>query len=194
MQFEIFKFDTVASTNDVAMDLIKDKKKEAGFVYADIQTHGRGTKGRKWISEMGNLFVSIFFPLKSKFPPFNEFSIINPVIISEIIYNFCNDCKISFKWPNDILLNNKKVCGILQEVITLNNKTFLLIGVGINTISNPEIYKDYDATNILKETKKKPPIGKIINMLIEAYEKFFIQLKSYSFIKYKTKVKIMSTN
>ena len=194
MQIKIFKYKKVTSTNDIAMKLIREKKKESGFVYAETQTKGRGTKGRRWISEMDNFFGTIFFQLKENYPPFNEFSIINPVIISEIIYNFCNDCKISFKWPNDILLNNKKVCGILQEVITLNNKTFLLIGVGINTISNPEIYKDYDATNILKETKKKPPIGKIINMLIEAYEKFFIQLKSYSFIKYKTKVKIMSTN
>ena len=194
MQLEIFKYKEVTSTNDIAMKLIREKNKESGFVYAETQTKGRGTQGSRWISEMGNFFGTIFFQLKKSYPPFNEFSIINPVIISEIIYNFCNDCKISFKWPNDILLNDKKVCGILQEVITLNNKNFLLIGVGINTISNPKISKAYQATNILIETKKKPPIGNIISMLTEAYENFFIELKGYSFTKYKKKAETMSKN
>ena len=84
MKFEIFKFEIVTSTNDVAVDLIKDEKKEYGCVYADTQTKGRGTKGKEWVSEMGNLFGSIFFPLKKNYPPFNEFSIINPVIISDL--------------------------------------------------------------------------------------------------------------
>ena len=83
MKFEIFKFKNVTSTNDMAINLIKEKKKENGCVYANTQTKGRGTHGRKWISDEGNLFGSIFFPLKNNYPPFNEFSIINPVIISE---------------------------------------------------------------------------------------------------------------
>ena len=55
MKFEIFKFKSVTSTNDVAIELIK-KENETGCVYAGTQTRGRGTKGRKWISEKGNLF------------------------------------------------------------------------------------------------------------------------------------------
>ena len=194
MQLEIFKYKKVTSTNDVAMKLIREKKKESGLVYAETQTKGRGTKGSKWLSEMGNFFGTIFFQLKNDYPPFNEFSMINPVIISEVIYNFSNDCKISFKWPNDIFLNNKKVCGILQEVITLNNKTFLLIGIGINIISNPKISKDYKATNILTETKKKPSLKNIIDLLSTAYEKFFAQLKKYNFTKYRIKAESMSVN
>tara|TARA_B100000686_G_scaffold353567_1_gene459703 strand:+ start:3833 stop:4417 length:585 start_codon:yes stop_codon:yes gene_type:complete len=192
MQFEIFKFDTVASTNDVAMDLIKDKKKEAGFVYADIQTHGRGTKGRKWISEMGNLFVSIFFPLKSKFPPFNEFSIINPVIISNVIKKFCTNKQISFKWPNDIFINGRKICGILQEVITSKEKKFLIIGVGINIISNPKINNNYEATNIFFESNQKPKTQELIKLLVKSYEKFFIEIETYNFMNFKAQADQMS--
>ena len=69
--------------------MIKEKKKDTGCIYADKQTKGRGTQGKKWVSEMGNLFGSIFFPLKNNYPPFNEFSMINPVIISEVIKKFC---------------------------------------------------------------------------------------------------------
>jgi len=61
MQFKIFKFESVTSTNDVAIDLIRSNKEETGCVFADLQTRGRGTKGKIWISEMGNLFISIFF-------------------------------------------------------------------------------------------------------------------------------------
>jgi len=193
MELEIFRFNEVTSTNDIAIQLIREEKKESGFVYADDQTEGRGTKGRRWYSEVGNFFGTIFFQIKKNYPPFNEFSMINPVIISEVIYNFCNDCKISFKFPNDILLNNKKVCGILQEIITINNKSFLLIGIGINIISNPKISNHYEATNILAETREKPSIKRIVHMLIESYEKFFCQLKQYKFIKYRSKIELMST-
>ena len=125
MKFKIFKFTSVTSTNDMAINLIKEEKKEIGYVYANTQTKGRGTYGRKWISDEGNLFGSIFFPLKSNYPPFNEFSIINSVIISDIIKSLCSKQNISFKLPNDVFVNGRKICGILQELITLNQKQFL---------------------------------------------------------------------
>ena len=124
MKFKIFKFKNVTSTNDVAINLIKEDKKETGCIYAETQTKGRGTRGRRWISQKGNFFGSIFFPLKNDYPPFNEFTIINPVIISGVMENFCEKKNISFKWPNDVFLNGKKICGILQELITLNSKKF----------------------------------------------------------------------
>ena len=71
MEFEILKFESVTSTNDVAINLIKEKKKETGCVYANEQTKGRGTRGKKWVSKKGNLFGSIFFPLEKNYPPFN---------------------------------------------------------------------------------------------------------------------------
>ena len=63
MKFEIFKYENVTSTNDVAINLIKEEKKEFGCVYASTQTKGRGTRGKKWVSDKGNLFSSIFFLL-----------------------------------------------------------------------------------------------------------------------------------
>ena len=63
MKFEILKFKSVTSTNDVAVNLIKEKKKLTGCVCSELQTKGRGTYGKKWISEKGNLFLTLFFPL-----------------------------------------------------------------------------------------------------------------------------------
>ena len=149
MKFKIFKFANVTSTNDVAINLIKEKKIDFGCVYADIQTRGRGTRGRQWVSTHGNLFGSIFFPLKKNYPPFNEFSIINPVIVSSVIEHFCEKKDISFKWPNDVFVNGKKICGILQELITLNSKKFLIIGIGVNVISNPNINNKYHVLHFI---------------------------------------------
>ena len=121
MKFEIFKFGSVTSTNDVAINLIKEKKKMDGFVYADIQTKGRGTYGKNWISNKGNLFSTIFFVMQKNYPSFNEFSIINAVIISNVIKHFCSKENINLKFPNDIFVNGKKICCLLQEFISLGN-------------------------------------------------------------------------
>ena len=192
MKFKIFKFRNVTSTNDVAINLIKEDKKETGCIYAEIQTKGRGTRGRRWISQKGNFFGSIFFPLKNYYPPFNEFTIINPVIISGVMENFCEKKNISFKWPNDVFLNGKKICGILQELITLNSKKFLIIGIGINIVSNPNINAKYETTNIFLETRKMPSIKEIINQIIFSYEKFFLNLNSYNYNNFKKKADLMA--
>jgi len=192
MKFKIFKFNNVTSTNDVAINLIKKEKKKIGCVYANTQTKGRGSHGKKWVSNKGNLFVSIFFPLKNKFPSFNEFSIINPVIISGVINYFCDKKNISFKWPNDVFVNKKKICGILQEVIVSNSKRFLIIGIGLNISSSPNIQAKYKTTNIFKETQNKPTSKKLINLLIESYEKFFLNLDSYNFENFKKETDLMA--
>ena len=194
MKFKIFKFKSVTSTNDVALNLIQQEKKETGYVYADTQTKGKGTHGRKWISNKGNLFGTLFFPLKNNYPAFNEFSIINPVILSNVIENYCEKKKISFKWPNDVLVNGKKICGILQELITSNSKKFLIIGIGVNILSNPNIKSKYQATNILLETKKKPKIKEILDLIIASYEKFFFDLNSYNYKHFKEKADLMALN
>jgi BirA family biotin operon repressor/biotin-[acetyl-CoA-carboxylase] ligase len=191
MKFEIFKFDRATSTNDVAISLIKNKQKKVGCVYVDIQTKGRGTHGREWVSQKGNLFASIFFSLEKNYPPFNEFSIINPIIISDVIKHFCNK-NIKLKFPNDIFVNGKKICGILQEVITSKDKNFLIIGIGINIVSNPDINKDYKATNLLLETKKKRNIKDLITYIIFSYEKFFIDLNLYNYANFKKKAESMA--
>ena len=194
MKFEIFKFENVTSTNDIAINLIKNEQKETGYVYAETQTKGRGTHGREWISGKGNLFGSIFFPLKNNYPPFNEFSMINPLIISDVIKHFCEMKNINLKFPNDIFVNGKKICGILQELITSNDKKFLIIGIGVNILSSPNISDKYQTTNILLQTKKKPKIEEIIDLIITSYEKFFIDLNSYNYVHFKKKADLMALN
>ena len=194
MKFKIYNFGRVTSTNDMAINLIKEEKKESGCVCADSQTKGRGTHGRKWISDKGNLFISIFFPLKDGYPSFNEFTIINPIIISGVISHFCKKENVNLKFPNDILVNRKKICGILQELITSNSEKFLIIGIGVNIVSNPETKNNYQTTNILLQTEKKPKIKEIIDLIISSYEKFFVDLNSYNYGHFKKQADLMAIN
>ena len=90
-----------------------------------------------------NLFLSLFFPLEEKYPTFDEFSIINPIIILNVIKKFCDGKKLGLKFPNDVFYNRKKICGLLQELITQKNKKFLIIGIGLNIFSNPNINNKY---------------------------------------------------
>ena len=194
MKFEIIKFKSVTSTNDTAINMIRKKKKLSGCIYADLQSKGRGTHGKEWISENGNLFISLFFPLEKKYPSFTEFSIITPVIITDVIKKFCYGEKINLKFPNDVFLNKKKVCGILQEIITQDDKKFLIIGIGLNVISNPDLKNFYKTTNILLETKKKINIDEVINQILNSYKRFFTNLNSYNYENFKTKAQQMVLN
>ena len=191
MKFKVYKYKSLTSTNDQAISCIKDKKINFGFIFSHIQTKGRGTKGKKWISLKGNLFGSIFFPLKENYPTFHEFTFITPIIIYDVIKSFCINSSLSLKWPNDILINKKKFCGILQEVITKNNLNYLIIGTGINLIKNPKI-GDKETTNIFKETNINIKKEIIIQKIIYSYENFFKKINEYKFENYKEKANILS--
>ena len=192
MKFEIIKFKSVTSTNDVAISLIKEKNKSAGCICSDLQTKGRGTYGKKWISEKGNLYLTLFFPIDKNCPSFQEFSIINPVIVLDIIKNYCDERKLRLKFPNDIMYDGKKICGLLQELITQNERKFLIIGIGLNIISNPNINNGYKATNIYLETKIKPSISEIIDLIVSSYKNFLVNLDTYNYENFKKKADKLS--
>jgi len=192
MEFEILKFKSVTSTNDVAINLIKEKNKLSGCICSDLQTKGRGTYGKEWISKKGNLFLTIFFPMNEKYPSFNEFSIINPVIILDIIKRYCDEKKLRLKFPNDVMYDGKKICGLLQELITQKDRKFLIIGIGLNIVSNPNINDAYKATNIYLETNKKPSIDRIIDLIISSYKNFLVNLDTYNYKSFKEKAEELS--
>ena len=82
----------------------------------------------------------------------------------------------------------------MQELITSNSKKFLIIGIGINIVSNPNINNDYQTTNIFFETKIKPPIREIMDKIIFSYENFFLNLNSYNYLSFKKKADLMAEN
>ena len=132
MKLKILKFNNVKSTNDEAIKLIKSNKFILGLVSANSQTNGRGTMGKKWISYKGNIFISIFFKVNLIKIKIENYLIINAKIIQKILNEYTKKI-IEIKKPNDLLIDEKKICGILQEVIDHNKeKYFNIYGTGIH--------------------------------------------------------------
>ena len=178
MKLKKFNFKIVNSTNDIAIRLIKNTNNKFGIIIADKQKKGRGQHGKKWISYKGNLFVSIFFSLEKINMSLKQLTKANCFLIKKILSRYYKN-KISIKSPNDLLMNKKKFCGILQETLKKANSTYFIIGVGINLIKSPNI-KNYPTTNLLELTKIKVSKKKIISELKSIYEEFIDQFSKLS--------------
>ena len=177
MNLPIFNFEKIDSTNNFARLLITEHKILKGIVTSDEQTKGRGRYGNNWNSPKGNLYFSIFYPILRSNLKKVQFLI--HLQIRKILRNY-GIKNISLKWPNDIYVNDKKVCGILQESIIFD-KFFLIIGIGINIKSSPKINK-YPTTYLNKEVKKKIDLNDLIVKLKKAFDTNVID-KKYSFKK-----------
>jgi len=166
MPYKIFFYKKINSTNDVAIKKIK-KGIVRGLVVADLQKKGRGQRGKKWISYNGNLFVSIFFKIKKK-NILKKITYKNCAKIKKIISKIIKK-KLRIKKPNDLLLNNKKICGLLQETIVFKDDLFLVLGIGVNLVKNPEI-KHYPASNIFDETGIKVSKKLLIKHMLSEFK------------------------
>ena len=169
MKFKVFKFNKVKSTNNTAIKIIKNSNVDYGMIVSENQSNGKGQYGKKWISYKGNLFVSFFFNLENFDINLNKFTKLNCLLVKKILTTYYKK-KIIFKKPNDLLINKKKVSGILQEIISISDKSFLIIGIGINLIKSPKI-KNYPTTNLHELTDKLINKKNFENDLKEAFEK-----------------------
>jgi len=153
----------ITSTNDLARKLIKDATKEDGkngiVILADYQTKGRGKAHRKWESEpYSNILMTVIIKKGEHHLSYQNITLLTGLIVSEVLNNLF-DIKAKIKWPNDVIINNKKVSGILSEAATdKNGETYFLTGIGINVFQDIENFPDEfrdSATSLSIETKKE---------------------------------------
>ena len=187
MKIKIKNYKKVKSTNDVAMKLIKRNILEPTLITTEKQTNGRGRIGKKWISLKGNLFITLFFEFDQKKINFKQFAILNAFLLRKVISKVISK-KIIIKWPNDLLFNKLKFCGILQEVIRFNNFDYLIVGIGLNTNIVPQ-NKSFKSTCLKNILNKKIDNQKILKKIVIAYEKFLGEKNKLSFSDLKMKYK-----
>ena len=183
MKIRLLRFKSVKSTNDIALRLTQKKNSKPTMIVSKIQTKGRGTMGKKWVSQKGNLFISIFFEMNQKKINFKHFAILNAFLLKDSLSKQFAE-KIKIKWPNDLLHNNKKICGILQEVVNYKDKRFLVVGIGVNTNSDPK-NKGFSSTSLKKIMNKTIDNNKVLKNIKSIYEKFLTKAKTYSYSKLK---------
>ena len=169
MKFKILRFKKLISTNDTAIRMIRSSNLMYGMIIAERQINGRGQYGRKWISLKGNLFVSFFYNLDNINLNMTQITKINCVLVKKLISKYYKK-RIIYKKPNDLLIEGKKICGILQETINKLNRKFLIVGIGINLVKNP-IIKNYPVINLNDLINKKISKNKIEIELKNIFEK-----------------------
>lgn len=149
---KLFVYEEVDSTNDVLRELIGDGMAEDGtVVVSDSQTAGRGRLGRKWFSPAGrNLYLSALFcpeipPQKS-----SVFTFLASCALVEVFSGY--GISATIKWPNDILVDGKKISGVLTELGTSDGSVdYLVIGIGIN-LNLPEEFIHREMEDISEKT------------------------------------------
>jgi len=159
--YKLLSFDKIPSTQDYAHDLIaKGSAKNKMVITALAQTAGRGRYRRTWVSHHGNLYVSFIFKSPERDP---RLAYAIGVAVAETLIAFGLNPQI--KWPNDVLIDGKKISGTLIEYAD----NFVIVGIGININSCPSI-KEYETTKMNKYTKAE--VNDVLNILMKKIEKW----------------------
>ncbi len=152
-------FDEIGSTNDEAKGLAKSGTPEGMVVWAKRQTAGRGREDRRWESQDGNLFCSLLLRPGGPVP---ELGFAAALATAEALF----DGGVSLKWPNDVLLNGRKVAGILLEAAA----DWMVVGIGVNLVSYPE-GTPFPATSLQAETGRvETPAAILENLCMRLFQ------------------------
>lgn len=128
-------YDSVSSTNTLLKEMAVNGEKDGKVVVALSQTAGRGRYDRKFYSDKGGIYLSVLFRPDTKGFDTTLLTSAAAVAVSDAIEK-TSDKTTQIKWVNDILINNKKVCGILCEGGFTGNNGFVIVGIGINAYTD----------------------------------------------------------
>ena len=170
----IYGFDEVSSTNTVARFLAMNDVANGSIVLSEKQTDARGRSGKAWESPMGGIWLSMILQPNVDYSKLPLITIATGVAVAKAIES-TGITTAEIKWPNDIMIHGKKVCGILTEAVTkFNTIENVIIGVGIDAnidISDfPEELQD-GTTTIADELGRKEDENVLIRYFLEEFEK-----------------------
>ncbi len=151
-RYQFLIFDKIDSTNLEAYRLISRGIKDNFVILAKSQTDGKGRYGKDWFSPEGNAYFSLLLKTRVPLQDLSKFTFVTSLSVAEAILDLLgSNIDLKLKWPNDIILNDKKLAGILLESLSDATKnTWLIIGVGINLKHYPDNAR-YPATSLLVE-------------------------------------------
>lgn len=173
----IHYFPEISSTNSYALNLCTREPQDGTLVVANYQTHGRGRHRRAWQAPRGK---ALLFSLLLTPPPalrgLQLLTIIGAVSVCEAIKQL-HSLPVSIKWPNDVLINGKKICGILTELTTRRGVTSgVVVGIGINVnqkASELPRALGTPATSLLIESGNKISRLELLVKILERFEHYY---------------------
>ncbi|MDX2073833.1 MAG: biotin--[acetyl-CoA-carboxylase] ligase [Alphaproteobacteria bacterium] len=176
--YHLLSFDALDSTNEEAKRLARAGGAHGAVVWAKKQTGGKGRMGREWVSQEGNLFVSLLLKPEKPAAELAQLSFVASIAVVEALADmFGSNHKLTCKWPNDVLLDGKKLAGILLESFPCekDGKQWLVAGVGVNVDSHPDAAQ-FPATCLTEAgvelVSAKIVLSRFIHHFIECYNEW----------------------
>jgi len=173
------------STNTRAKELAAQGAPEGTLIIAEKQTKGRGRRGRNWFSPPGGgIYFSLI--LRPTISPTEtpRITLMTAVVLAETLISLMK-LKLRIKWPNDILVNGKKLAGILTEISTeMDAVNYIVVGLGMNVNTRFENFPSEikkNATSILIETGEQFPRVRLIQHYLKLYEQYYDMFKKNNF-------------
>lgn len=174
---------TVDSTNRFALDLISKTNPTDGFcIFSDVQTEGRGQYGREWLSESGrNLLTSFIF--RTQFIPLEDIFILHQLAGLSVLaaLNSFGLTEAEIKWPNDIIIHDKKIAGILiQNTLRAHHLQYSILGIGLN-VNQVDFKELHTACSMRTEAHQEFDLKEILSVLHQELMGRFEDLKQGRF-------------
>jgi BirA family biotin operon repressor/biotin-[acetyl-CoA-carboxylase] ligase len=167
----------IGSTNDLAKELAGYEAVEGTVVVAETQIAGRGRLGREWFSPVGGLWFSVVLRPELKPAEAVRLVFVAGLAVAEVLRELYG-LKAETKWPNDVLVNGRKVCGILTEMSTIGETVnYVIVGVGVN--ANFDVEKTFPedlktvATSLENELGRKVRLEELFKVLLEKLENVY---------------------
>lgn len=176
----------VNSTSDWAKELAKTGAEEGTVTVSQAQTAGRGRLGREWASPKGGLWFSIVLRPDQKASGAVKLVFVASLAVAEVLSKKYR-LRTETKWPNDVLVNGKKICGILAEMSTKGEKVnYVILGVGVNANFCADDFLSESvkttATSIQDELGKKIRLESLLRALLEEMERSYDRYVEAGFV------------
>ncbi len=173
----VYHFGETGSTNIDAKRLADEGAPHGTLVVADTQTMGRGRRGRGWESEDAGKAVYMTLLLKPQFSPeyASRVTLLMAMAVTAALEEVCEGQSVQIKWPNDVVINGRKACGILTEMSAEPGYIHhVVIGTGIN-VNQSSFPKEIEQTaaSVLRETGKMQPRALIIARVMFFFEQYY---------------------
>lgn len=169
MDWQIIWLNETTSTNDALRQLAQQGAPAGTVVVADHQTAGRGRRGNPWVAPAGrNLLVSIL--LRPEFPMEIWPQLTHATALALAQFLESTGLTPQIKWPNDVLVNDRKICGILLETFTHQEGAFVILGLGLNVNETAEEFPPElasTATSLAIETQRPWDREEVLDSLLQ---------------------------
>lgn len=178
--YHLLTYDVLDSTNSEAKRLAGGGASHGAVIWARKQTAGRGRMGREWVSADGNLFMTVLLSPTASLDKCPQLSFVAALAVADALEGVVPDpSRLHCKWPNDVLVNGKKIAGILLESFTtkelMGDRQWIAVGIGVNVDSYPE-HVLFPATSLVESgvelISAKIVLSRLVHHFIARYDEW----------------------